>query len=265
MVFNDHLAPSEAELIDAFTTLRDADVSDLVLDIRYNGGGFVDIAGEVAYMIAGLDRTVGKTFELPQFNDKHPAINPVTHEPISPVVFPREALGFSAEKGQALPFLNLNRVYVLTGANTCSASESIMNGLRGVGVEVIQIGSRTCGKPYGFYPADNCGTTYFSIQIRGVNALGEGDYSNGFAPENTPGSLGKRIAGCSVADDFNHAFGDPLEARLAAALAYRETSQCPSATGGLGAPRAQSAQPATELSDVLMYKPPALTNRILRR
>ena len=57
-----------------------------------------------------------------------------------------------------------------------------MNGLRGVGVEVIQIGSTTCGKPYGFYPTDNCGTTYFTIQFKGVNDAGFGDYSDGFSP-----------------------------------------------------------------------------------
>ena len=61
---------------------------------------------------------------------------------------------------------------MLTGDNTCSASESIINSLRGIGVEVIQIGLTTCGKPYGFYPQDNCGTTYFSIEFKGVNAQG---------------------------------------------------------------------------------------------
>ena len=55
---------------------------------------------------------------------------------------------------------------------------AVINGLRGVNVEVYVIGSTTCGKPYGFYPTDNCGTTYFSIQFRGVNALGFGDYTD---------------------------------------------------------------------------------------
>ena len=59
---------------------------------------------------------------------------------------------------------------VLTGPDTCSASESVINGLRGVDVEVNLIGGPTCGKPYGFYPQDNCGTTYFAIQFQGVNA-----------------------------------------------------------------------------------------------
>ena len=91
--------------------------------------------------------------------------------------------------------MNLSRVYVLTGGTTCSASESIINGLRGVDVEVIQIGSTTCGKPYGFYPEDNCGTTYFSIQFKGVNAAGFGDYADGFSPSNTSGAAARRVPG----------------------------------------------------------------------
>ena len=80
---------------------------------------------------------------------------------------------------------------------------------------MIQIGSTTCGKPYGFYDFDNCGTTYFSIQFRGVNAKNFGDYTDGFSPQNSTGSARVRcIPGCSVADDFSHALGDPNEGRL---------------------------------------------------
>jgi hypothetical protein len=127
--------------------------------------------------------------------------------------------------------LNLLRVFVLTGPYTCSASESIINSLRGIGVPVVQIGSTTCGKPYGFYPQDNCGTTYFSIQFRGVNALNFGDYSDGFSPANAPVLTNAVVPGCAVADDFTHALGDPAEARLAAALGYRTSTNCPPATG----------------------------------
>jgi hypothetical protein len=58
--------------------------------------------------------------------------------------------------------------------------------LRGIDVEVVQIGSPTCGKPYGFYPTDNCGTTYFTIQFQGVNNKGFGDFADGFIPTSTP-------------------------------------------------------------------------------
>ena len=133
--------------------------------------------------------------------------------------------------GQALPALELPTVYVLTGGATCSASEAIINGLLGVGVRVVQIGSTTCGKPYGFYPQDNCGTTYFSIEFQGVNDAGLGDYADGFAPGNTTASAGVLLPGCSIGDDFTHALGDPLEGLFAAALNYRATATCPAAGG----------------------------------
>jgi carboxyl-terminal processing protease len=230
MLFNDQLAPAEAGLRSAFTTLRAAGVRDLILDIRYNGGGYLEIASEAAYMIAGPGPTAGMTFELIQFNSKHPSVDPVTGAVISPQPFLSTTQGFSVPKGQPLPPLDLMRVFVLTGPNTCSASEAIMNGLRGVGIEVIQIGSTTCGKPYGFYPQDNCGTTYFSIQFRGVNAVDFGDYTDGFSPINALTPTSAQLPGCAVADDFTHALGDPAEARVAAALNYRNTSSCPAAS-----------------------------------
>ncbi len=230
MLFNDHLATSEAALVAAFRTLATDGVRDLLLDIRYNGGGYLEIASEAAYMIAGSGSTSGRTFELTQFNSKHPDVDPVTGAAIEPVPFYAQALGFSVARGTPLPSLNLPRVFVLTGPDTCSASESIINGLRGVGVEVIQVGSTTCGKPYGFYPQDNCGTTYFSIQFRGVNAANFGDYTDGFSPSDSPTPTNVVLPGCQVADDFTHALGDPAEARIAAALTYRETGSCPVAT-----------------------------------
>ena len=82
MLFNDHIATAEDQLINAIQTLSNGAVTDLVLDIRYNGGGFLDLASELAFMIAGPGRTTGKTFELLQFNDKHPTRDPVTGEVI---------------------------------------------------------------------------------------------------------------------------------------------------------------------------------------
>jgi hypothetical protein len=227
MLFNDHIATAEEELVAAFTELKNAGVTDLVLDIRYNGGGYLDIASEVAYMVAGPAPTNGQTFELTEFNSKYATVNPVTGQAITPTGFHSTSQGFSVTAGQALPTLNLQRVFVLTTASTCSASESIINSLQGVNVQVIQIGSTTCGKPYGFYPADNCGTTYFSIQFQGVNAKGFGGYSDGFTPQNTVGTQGVLVPGCSVADDFTHALGDGAEGLLASALGYRSTGMCP--------------------------------------
>jgi C-terminal processing protease CtpA/Prc len=270
MTFSDHIATAEQALIDAVNTLNAHNngngIDDLVLDIRYNGGGYLAIASELAYMIAGPVPTAGQVFDELTFNDKHPVTNPVTGQPLSPTPFYDMTLGapFNGTPGEPLPTLNLQRVFVLTGSGTCSASEAIINGLRGVGVEVVQIGSTTCGKPFGFYPTDNCGTTYFTVQFRGSNALGFGEYSEGFSPENTPNIPGVPVPGCSVADDYNALLGDPAEARLAAALFYRDNQSCPAASGlSVGDPEAMV--PGVDELEPLVPKSPWHTNRIYRQ
>jgi hypothetical protein len=256
VLFNDHVATSEVGLVAAIQQLRDAQVSDLVLDLRYNGGGYLYIASELAYMIAGSARTAGKTFEQLVLNDRYGTRDPYTGEPLAPIPFFDTTLGFSIPFGAALPSLDLSRVFVLTGSGTCSASESIMNGLRGAGIQVIQVGSTTCGKPYGFVPEDNCGTTYFAIQFQGVNAEGFGSYGDGFSPGGT-GPAG--VPGCAVADDFTHALGDPAEARLVAALAYRATGSC---SGPAASALALRTAPA---EDGEVVRSPVRENRILGR
>ena len=198
LVFNNHVATAEEELALVFEALLDGSVNDLVLDLRYNGGGLLAIASQ-----------------------------PVTMQAITPGPFYKQALGFSLAAGIALPSLELNRVFIISGSGTCSASESIINSLNGIGVEVILIGDTTCGKPFGFYPQDNCGTTYFTIQFKGVNDIGFGDYEDGFTPLNS-GETGIALPGCAVLDDLSKGLGDPAEARLAAALAYRDApGTCP--------------------------------------
>jgi carboxyl-terminal processing protease len=264
MLFNDHIATAELALVEAVNQLNAGDgIDDLALDIRYNGGGFLALASELAYMIAGPDATAERTFELTQFNDKHPAEDPVTGRRISPTPFYDTTLGppFSAPADEPLPTLSLARVFVITGSSTCSASESIINSLRGVDVEVIQIGSTTCGKPYGFYPVDNCGTTYFTIQFRGVNDKGFGDYSDGFSPANTEGVDGVVVPGCSVPDDFSAALGDPNEARLAAALMYLAAQKCPETPVITTGIRTKSAGRGAR--DGIVLKSPWQMNRIM--
>jgi C-terminal processing protease CtpA/Prc len=267
ILFNDHIATAEQSLIDAVNQLNAHNggigIDDLVLDLRYNGGGYLAIASELAYMIAGAVPTAGRIFEEMTFNDKYPATNPVTGQPLSPTPFYTNAIGppFNGTPGQPLPTLDLGRVYVLIGSGTCSASESIINGLRGVGVDVYVFGSTTCGKPYGFYPHDNCGTTYFTIQFSGQNDVGFGDYSDGFSAANSTGP-GEDVPGCSVADDFNKALGDPTEGRLAAALDYRDGQGCPAPTGAVPGVLGKAGVPA-DLQEVITPKSPWHTNRIL--
>jgi len=245
MLFNDHMATAEAQLIAAVNQLKGAGIADLVIDMRYNGGGLLDLASELAYMIGPASATAGTVFERLQFNSK----NPFGFTPAQATLpFHSTTRGFSTTAGQPLPQLGLSRVTVLTGPDTCSASESVVNSLQGVGVTVNLIGGTTCGKPYGFFPQDNCGTTYFAIQFQGVNQKGFGDYGDGFAPT------------CAVADDFDHALGDPTEGRLAAALSFRSNGTCPA----VAASKLDAARSKAEVGGVpYLIRSPARENRIV--
>ncbi|GAB5454133.1 MAG: S41 family peptidase [Henriciella sp.] len=221
---------SEESIASAISDMSNEGVTDLVLDLRYNGGGLLAVASQLAYMIAGPTRTDGRTFELLEFNSNAGNFNPVTGEFNGPIPFYNTGLGFSLANGTPLDNLNLNRVFILSTGGTCSASEAVLNGLRGIDVEIVLIGDVTCGKPYGFYPTDNCGETYYTIQFRGLNDKGFGDYSDGFVPNNSTFGFGERVSGCVVADDLSNELGDPSEGLLAAALDYRENGTCPAVT-----------------------------------
>lgn len=106
---------------------------------------------------------------------------------ITPKPYHAKARGFSVSTGAALPTLNLARVYLLTPPGTWSASESIINSLRGAGVEVIQVGWTTCSKAFG-------------------------DYTDSVRLANTAGCSDVRVPGCSVTDDFT----PPIHLRLLA-------------------------------------------------
>jgi len=214
MVFNEHIATSELALIQAVNQMKAANVSDLVLDIRYNGGGYLFIADELAYMIAGPARTKDKVFDRLKFNDKRQSETDAASDYFYDTSCVLDAK-FNCTQEQPLPTLNLPRLFVLTTAGTCSASEAVINGLRGVDVDVRIIGGNTCGKPYGFTPKDNCGISYFAIEFQTTNAKGFGDYADGFIPT------------CKVADDLSRALGNPSEGLLAAALYNRSNNACP--------------------------------------
>ena len=207
ILFNSHNDPALQPLISAGNMfLGGGGIDDLVLDLRYNNGGFIYIAQITASIIAGSAGN-GKNFATIEYNDK-----------IDNRSLPF-AGAFKDENGTVyrLPYLGLPRLFILTSPSTCSASELIINSLRGIDIEVILVGSATCGKYYGFVSTDNCGTTYSTIQLRVVNNRGVADYDDGFPPT------------CSVADnDYDHPLGDPEESLLKTALAYQADDACPS-------------------------------------
>lgn len=264
------VSTAEQQIANAYTNMKNEGINDLVLDLRYNGGGFLAIASQIAYMTAGDARTANADFETLQFNDKHPRVNPVTGRTITPTPFYKESLGFNDAfpEGRDLDTVDLPRIFILSTDNTCSASEAVINGLRGIDVEVILIGSKTCGKPYGFYGTDNCGETYFTIQFRGVNNKNFGDYADGFAPNNASSAVGEKIAGCVATDDYSSQLGDETENMLATALSYRANGTCPASSSAITQAKPQirfeSDPAASLLSDERIRNRFALENsRIL--
>ena len=122
-------------------------------------------------MIAGPAAS-GQTFELLQFNDKHPSTNPVTGNALTPTPFYSNSIDLSVEnEGSALPYLNLSRVFVLTSADTCSV-QTIMNELRGIDIGVIQIGGTTPEKTLRLLRSGQLWNNLFLYPIQGVNAKG---------------------------------------------------------------------------------------------
>ena len=251
----------QSQLFDAFTQLSNAGVDDLVLDFRYNGGGLLNIAAQIGFMAAGPD-SEDEVFYLREFNSRNPNVNPLTGQSAPPILFTSETLLFSQNQtdidpGIPLPSLDLPRVFILTTEQSCSASEAVMNGLLGIGVEVIQIGTRTCGKPTGQFPVENCGITYVPLHFRGVNAAGFGDFDDGFAPGLMTGTTGTVMAGCEVEDDFAAPLGDSNEAMLSAALTFASTGSCPAAptaSRDVNGPLS-SKNAGVSLSDPLMEDP----------
>ena len=211
--FRDHAIGAQDELIDAFREVQDAGAQDLVLDLRDNAGGYLYIALAAASMVTG-PASNGKVFERLRYNDKREAETEASTLAFSSRVQFGEA---RYPAGTPLPQLGLTRVFVLTSSDTCSASESIINSLRGIDVQVVRIGDTTCGKPYGFRRKDNCGWAYFPIEFQGTNAKGYGDYTTGFTPN------------CQVTDT-GAAPGGSSDALLAEAKYFIDYGHCMTVT-----------------------------------
>ena len=208
LLFNEQLKTSENQLISAMTYFQQQGVNELVLDLRYNTGGYLFIAEEVASMIGGA-AVQGAVFEKLLFNSKHQVD---TNNPANTFLFSN-----FDRSGNLIPELGFARLFVLTGSTTCSASESIINGLL-PHIGIVRIGGTTCGKPYAFHQANFDQNAYFAIDSKGVNSAGTSNYESGFAPT------------CQVNDDIGNTLGNASEARLKAALYYIQNGTCPAGT-----------------------------------
>ncbi len=196
LVVKDMLDQALSPMASAFATFADRGVTELVIDLRYNGGGLVSVGRRLAsYVNAGV--TAGQTYAALRFSDKRASANTVF-----PFVNPSHALA-------------LARVYVLQGPRTCSAAEQVVNALRPF-VDVVQIGDTSCGKPLGQLPvADGCGETYSVVNFESVNAISQGRYFDGLDPR------------CTTAEDFSKPLGALDEPLLAAARNHADGIGCP--------------------------------------
>ena len=213
--FRNFVTPSVAALDAAFLELRQAGVTELVLDVRYNGGGLVSVAKHLGDLIGGR-LTEGQVFAEFAHNDRYSDRN--------------ETLRF----GSAPNALGLSRVVMITSRASASASELVANSLRPF-LPVVLIGDRTYGKPVGQYALEFCEKVLALVAFSLKNAAGEADYFDGLPPT------------CRVGDDLDHQLGDPAEAALREAFIYIDTGRCSApALQRLRQLRVDTPRPATD-------------------
>lgn len=186
LMYNAFTANFDAQLNEAFGTLKAQGVTELVLDLRYNGGGSVLTATRLASMITG--QFTGKVFAKQQWNKE---INDYFEKES-----PESIVNNFTDKIGTTPInsLNLTKVYILTSASSASASELVINGLE-PHINVIQIGDVTVGKNVGsvtLYDSPGFGKENRNpkhryamqpIVLKIVNSLGFGDYQSGLQPD----------------------------------------------------------------------------------
>lgn len=197
--FRNFVQPSFAALDAAFTELNAARIDELVLDLRYNGGGLVSVAQHLASLIGGV-RTRGQVLAEYFHNDKN--------------LFRNEVLRFEDKPNAA----TLNRLIVIATPSSASASELVINALRPF-MPVVVVGDRTYGKPVGQYQVEFCDKMLAPVSFSLRNANGEGDFFNGFPPN------------CQAPDDVGHLLGDAAEASLREALVFAATGACSPLSG----------------------------------
>ena len=190
-VFNSFLGDTteiNSEFARVFNKFAAQNVTELIIDLRYNGGGYVSVQQRLANYLAPSSST-GSLMMKEQYNDKHAAYNLTT---------------YFRKNGS----LNLSRVFFIVTGSTASASELLINNLKPY-MDVKLVGpTNTHGKPVGFYPIPVGEWYVFPVSFRTTNRNGEGNYFSGFAVDS------------KVGDGLSKDWGDLSESCLASALKY---------------------------------------------
>ena len=189
------ISTADDALSGVFETFRQAGVTDVILDLRYNGGGLVSTTELLGDFLGG--GVPGNTvFSRTLFNDNNSAAN-------------RTALFARLAES-----LSLSRLVVIATERTASASELITNSMK-PHVEVTIVGSTTLGKPVGQLGIEFCEKILRPTAFETVNSNEEGRYFDGLA------------ADCPAIDDLLIAVGDNTDQNLTTALTFLETGACP--------------------------------------
>lgn len=174
-----------------FNRFRQQNVGDVIVDLRYNGGGYVAIQEKLANYLAPSSVNGGIMMKQ-QYNDKLSQYNKTTNF-------------------RKLGGLNLSRIFFIVSNNTASASELLINNLMPY-MEVKLVGpSNTHGKPVGYFPYSVYDWYIFPVSFRTANKDGKGNYFNGIPVNN------------KTADGVDRDWGDVQEASLASAIKYITT------------------------------------------
>ncbi len=195
MVYNSFLGDS-TETVDGFARVFNRfateNVEDVVIDLRYNGGGYVYLHDALANYLVNNSGQSGVMMQT-VYNNRYSQYNRTTH--------------FS-KKGS----LNLSRIFFIVSQHTASASELLINNLKPYMTNTYIIGpNKTNGKPVGYFAIPVGDWYIFPVSSRTVNKNGQGNYFGGFTLDKT------------VEDGLSKDWGDITESCLAAALKFIET------------------------------------------
>jgi carboxyl-terminal processing protease len=194
MVFQDFIDTAKVELDEAFNNFISAGINEMIVDIRYNGGGSVGVAQYLAGWLIGKSHG-----NQPFVNFRH---NTNLQKMDTTLNVPGNANG-----------LDLNRIFFIGTRYTASASELVINGVKPYITSDIIAGDTTHGKPVGMYafPFTNYDYVVLPISFKYTNANDEGDFYAGIPPN------------LLAVDDLTRDFGDPQEESLKAILDYINT------------------------------------------